>query len=193
MTRAALSMPGYCCYRSCRTYGLIAKYTDCIFASGYFPAVCSTCRTPRTRTSPPGSCGCARGSSGCTAWWTGAGSTCTRTRTSAASWDGSRPYRGCRCRFAAWRDTFWLLLGWWWERWFPMGFCFSLSVYRLNSWLFCWGCLMRSDFFCLCFVSCFWKNYWVWCVYCWQFEFFFFFFEGAKWVLAMVYSLLTSD
>lgn len=116
-----LSMLGCCCYRSCRTYGLIAKYTDCIFVSGYFPAVCSTCRTPRTRTSPPGSCGCARGSSGCTAWWTGAGRTCTRTRTLAASWDGSRPCRDCRCQFAAWRDTFWwMMLGricWWWWLW----------------------------------------------------------------------------
>lgn len=167
-------MPGCCCYRSCRTYELTAKYTDCIFASGYFPAVCSTCRTPRTRTSPPGSCGCARGSSGCTAWWTGAGSTCTRTRTLAASSGGSRPYRGCRCRFAASRDTFSVPGGGGWRR--DVSFFFGVyRVYRLNWWfLKVWFFILMKEvmLFLFCFVS-FWKNYWVWCVYCWQLIFFF--------------------
>lgn len=87
---------------------LTAKYIDCICASVDYPAVWSICHTPRRRTSPPGFCVCARGSSDCMVWWSVVDSTCRQIRTLVASCDGSRPY-GRRCQYAL-PQTWWRVM-----------------------------------------------------------------------------------
>lgn len=69
----------------------------------------STFRRSRKRMSTQDFCGCARGSSNYTVWWSVAGRTCTRIHTLVAFYDGNRT-AGRHYQFAL-PQTFSLILG----------------------------------------------------------------------------------
>lgn len=83
-------------------WGTVVKLTC---ADADYHVAWSICRRPHRSMLSRGIYGCARVSSGCTAWWNAAGNTCKWTHTWGASCDGN-PTGSHRCRFAL-QQTFW--------------------------------------------------------------------------------------